>query len=122
MNKNRLASKISNALSESVCDSGDVALETISLRPNTNVAAMVSVLNERLGLTVSTLFLDAISERLYELLLESKKNESLILGLLEEVVKVGTNHSLSVTAAAQGSALALLVDRGALTYDLSKDL
>ena len=61
MNNNPLANKITSALSESVSDCGSVAIETISFRPSAEVAAMIAALNEVLGLTVSTMFLDAIS-------------------------------------------------------------
>ena len=87
MNKDPLASKITSALSESTSDCGSVAIETISFRPSAKLAAMITTLNEVLDQTVSTLFLDAISERLYALLLESKDNESLILDLLDDVVE-----------------------------------
>lgn len=120
MNKNPLASRISGALSESATDSGAADIEIVSFRPSAKVAAMISALNEVLGQPVSTLFLDAISERLYQLLLESKENESLILGLMDDVVEDRPGLSLSVKAAAQGSALALLASRGAVTYDISK--
>jgi hypothetical protein len=119
MNNNPLANKITSALSESVSDCGSVAIETISFRPSAEVAAMIAALNEVLGLTVSTMFLDAISERLCELLLESKDNESLILDLMDDVVEDNHGLSLSVKTSAQGSALALLVSRGAVGPNLS---
>jgi transcriptional regulator CtsR len=123
MNKNPLANKISSALSESASDSGAVAIEIISLRPSENVAAMITTLNEVIGQPVSTMFLDAISERLYELLVESKNNETLILGLLEDVVVESDWLSpLSVKPSAQGSALALLVKRSAVNLDLEEYL
>ncbi len=122
MNKNPPANKITSALSESVSDFGSVAIETISFRPSAKVAAMITALNEVLGQTVSTLFLDAISERFYELLLESKDNESLILDLLDDVVEDTRNFSLSVKTSAHGSVLALLVSRGAVGRDLSEHL
>lgn len=121
MNKNPLASKITSALSESVSDCGSVAIETISFRPSANFAEMITALNEVLGQTVSTLFLDAISEQLYERLLESKDNESLIIDLLDDVVEDTRTHlGLSVKTSAQGSALALLVSRGAVGRDYSE--
>lgn len=117
MTRDPLSTKIASALSDSVSDPA-VALEIISFRPaEKKVAAMITTLYEVLDLSVSTMFLDAISERLYALLLESKENEPLILGLLDEVVEDTRNLSLTVKTSAQGSALALLVSRGAVGYD-----
>lgn len=120
MTRHPLSTKIASALSDS--DSGAAALETISFRPSAEVAAMIAALHEVLDLTVSTMFLDAISERLCELLLESKDNESLILDLLDDVVEDNHGLSLSVKTSAQGSALALLVSRGAVGPDHSRYL
>lgn len=99
--KKTLASKIAVALNESISESESSQFETITLRPNEDVSAMIGALNELLRQPVSTLFVDEMSERLCELLLESKGNQSLILGLLEEPPQ-------------SGSALALLMRREAI--------
>ena len=103
--KRPLANKISLSLTESLSEDPNV-FDTITLRPSEDVAAMISALNELLRQPVSTLFVDEISERLCELILESKGNQS----LLQDVIDEPPQH---------GSALALLETSGAIraVYD-----
>ena len=93
MNK-PLATKIKLSLDDSLSasDSGD--FETITLRPNEDVAAMISALNELHRFTVSTLFVDAISEKLCELLIESKDNRSIVQEFLGQPLQPGSALSL----------------------------
>ena len=81
---------MNDSLSES--DSGD--FETITLRPNEDVAAMISALNELLRFTVSTLFVDEISEKLCELLLESKDNQTIVQEFIGQPLQSGSALSL----------------------------
>ena len=76
--KKPLASKITFSLNDSLSESDSGDFETITLRPDEDVAAMISALNELLRLTIATLFVDEISEKLCELLIESKNNQSLV--------------------------------------------
>lgn len=99
--KKPLASKITLSLNDSLSDSDSVAFDLITLRPKEDVAAMISALNELLHLPVSTLFVDEISEKLCDLLLESKDNQSLVQEFLDAPLQ-------------SGSALALLGNKGAI--------
>lgn len=99
--KKPLATKITLSLNESLSESDPDDFETITLRPNEDVSAMISALNELLRQPVSTLFVDEISERLCELILESKDNRSLLEGLIDAPPQ-------------QGSAMALLARCGAI--------
>ena len=101
--KKPLASKIKISLNDSLSESDSGDFETITLRPNEDVAAMISALNELLRLTISTLFVDEISERLCELLIESKDNKSIVQELLGQPLQ-------------PGSALSLLERMGAIHY------
>lgn len=99
-----LANKIALSLNESLADSD--AFETVTLRPNEAVSAMISALNELLRQPVSTLFIDEISQQLSDLILGSKENVSLVEGFLN-------------APPAPGSAIALLARRGVIreVYD-----
>jgi hypothetical protein len=99
--KRPLANKITLSLNESLSESDSDAFETITLRPNEDVSAMIGALNELLRQPVSTLFVDEISERLCELILKSKDNHSLVQGLIDEPPQ-------------HGSAMALLASSGAI--------
>lgn len=99
--KKPLASKFTLSLNDSLCDSDSAPFEMITLRPNEDVAAMISALNELLRHPVSTLFVDEISEKLCDLLLESKDNQSLVQELLDGPIQ-------------PGSAVFLLASRGAI--------
>jgi hypothetical protein len=99
--KKPLASKITLSLNDSLSESDSDAFETITLRPNENVAAMISALNELLRLPVSTLFVDEISAKLCDLLIESKDNQSIVQEFLDEPLQ-------------SGSALSLLESKGAI--------
>jgi len=92
--KNPLASKIKLSLNDSLSESDSGDFETITLRPNEDVAAMISALNELIRLTVSTLFVDEISEKLCELLIESKDNQSLVQEFLGQPLQPGSAVSL----------------------------
>ena len=92
--KNPLASKIKLSLSDSLSESESGDFETITLRPNEDVAAMISALNELLRLTVSTLFVDEISEKLCELIIESKDNQSIVQELIRQTLQPGSALSL----------------------------
>lgn len=92
--KKPLANKITLSLNESLSESDSDIFETITLRPNEDVSAMIGALNELLRQPVSTLFVDEISERLCELLLESKDNQSLLLDLLNEPPQSGSALAL----------------------------
>ena len=102
--KKPLANKITLSLNESLSESD--TFETITLRPNEDVSAMIGALNELLRQPVATLFVDELSERLCEMLLESQDNQSLLLDSLDEPPQTG-------------SALSLLMRRGAIreVYD-----
>lgn len=99
--KRPLANKITLSLNESLSESDPNVFETITLRPNEDVSAMIAALNELLRQPVSTLFVDEISERLCELILESKDNQTLLQDLMDEPPQ-------------HGSAMALLVRSGAI--------
>ena len=99
--KKPLASKIKFSLIDSLSESESGDFETITLRPDEDVAAMISALNELLRFTVSTMFVDEISERLCELLIESKDNQSLVQEFLGQPIQ-------------SGSALSLLERKGAI--------
>ena len=99
--KKSLANKISSVLNESITGSDSASYETISLRPAGDVAALITAINEVLHQPVLTLFTDEISQKLCELLLQSRENEALILNLLDEPPE-------------QGSALAELLKKGAV--------
>jgi len=96
-----LASKITLSLNDSLSDSDSVAFEMITLRPTEDVAAMISGLNELLRQPVSSLFVDEISEKLCDLILESTDNQSLVQEFFDEPLQLG-------------SALSLLRSRGAI--------
>lgn len=96
-----LASKITNALSDSVTSSSSAQYETISFRPPEFMAALITAISELFDQPVINLFADEISKNLYEFLLTSKDNESLILDLLEEEPD-------------KGSALWLLIQKSAI--------
>ena len=106
--KKPLASKIKFSLIDSLSESESGDFETITLRPNEDVAAMISALNELLRVTVTTLFVDEISEKLCELLIESKDNQSLVQEFLGQPLQ-------------PGSALSLLERKGAF-HDQVSDL
>ena len=97
--KRPLASKITLSLNESLSEDPNV-FDTITLRPNEDVSAMIAALNELLRQPVSTLFVDEISERLCELILESKDNQSLIQGLIDEPPQHGSAMGLLATSGA----------------------
>ena len=99
--KKPLARKIKLSLNDSLFESDLDVFETITLRPNEDVAAMISALNELLRFTVSTLFVDEISEKLCELLIESKDNQSIVQKFLDQPLQ-------------PGSALSLLESKGAI--------
>lgn len=99
--KKSLARKIKVSLDDTLLELDSDIFETITLRPNEDVAAMISALNELLRLPVSTLFADEISEKLSELLIESKDNQSIVQELLDEPIQ-------------SGSALSLLASKGAV--------
>lgn len=99
--KKPLANKITNSLNDSLSNTESDAFETITLRPNGDVSAMIVALNQLLHMPVSTLFVDEISEKLCELLLDSKDNQSIIEKLIDSPPQ-------------SGSALALLTRRGAI--------
>ena len=107
MNKT-LARKIKLSLNDSLSESDSGEFETITLRPDEDVAAMISALNELLRFTVSTMFVDEISEKLCELLVESKDNQSLVQEFLDEPIQ-------------PGSALSLLERKGAI-QNVASDL
>lgn len=92
--KKTLASKIKLSLNDSLSETDSDAFETITLRPNEDVGAMISALNELLRLPVSTLFVDEISKKLCDLLLESKDNQSIIQEFLDEPLQAGSALSL----------------------------
>ena len=92
--KKTLASKIKLSLNDSLSEADSDAFETITLRPNEDVGAMISALNELLRLPVSTLFVDEISKKLCDLLLESKDNQSIIQEFLDEPLQAGSALSL----------------------------
>lgn len=96
-----LASKITNALSDSVTSSSSAQYETISFRPPEKIAALITAINEIFEQPVINLFTDEISQKLCNILLSSKDNESLILDLLDE----GPD---------KGSALWLLINKSAI--------
>ena len=87
MNKT-LARKIKLSLNDSLSESDSGEFETITLRPDEDVAAMISALNELLRFTVSTMFVDEISEKLCELLVESKDNQSLVQEFLLSLIHI----------------------------------
>ena len=92
--KKPLARKIDLSLNDSLSESDSADFETITLRPSEDVAAMIGALNELLRFTVSTLFVDEISEKLCELLFESKNNQSLIQEFLGQPLQYGSALSL----------------------------
>ncbi|QDA57013.1 hypothetical protein [Thermomonas aquatica] len=92
--KKTLASKIKLSLNDSLSEADSDAFETITLRPNEDVGAMISALNELLRLPVSTLFVDEVSKKLCDLLLESKDNQSIIEEFLDEPLQAGSVLSL----------------------------
>lgn len=92
--KKTIARKIDISLNDSLSESDSADFETITLRPNEDVAAMISALSELLRVTVSTLFLDDISEKLCELLIESKDNQSLIEEFISQPLQPGSAMSL----------------------------
>ena len=92
--KKPLARKINLSLNDSLSESDSGDFETITLRPNEDVAAMISALNELLRFTVTTMFVDEISEKLCELLLESKDNQSIVKELIGQPLQSGSALSL----------------------------
>ena len=92
--KKTLASKIKLSLNDSLSETDSDAFETITLRPNEDVGAMISALNELLRLPVSTLFVDEISKKLCDLLLESKDNQSIVQELIRQTLQPGSALSL----------------------------
>lgn len=88
--KSPLTNRISHSLNESLSESDSNIFETITLRPNEDVSAMIGTLNELLRLPVSTLFFDEISEWLCEALLESKANKAILLEFLDEQLQPGS--------------------------------
>ena len=88
--KKPLASKIKFSLIDSLSESESGDFETITLRPDEDVAAMFSALNELLRFTVSTMFVDEISEKLFELLIESKDNQSLLEEFIGQPLESGS--------------------------------
>lgn len=100
--KKPLANKIASALSDSVSEMDSAVYETITLRPAEDVSAMITAINEvlRQQQPVLTMFVDEISEKLCELLLDSKGNQSLVQEVFNEPLQ-------------SGSALSLLMTRGA---------
>ena len=92
--KKPLARKIKLSLNDSLFESDSGDFETISLRPSEDVAAMINALNELLRFTVSTLFVDEISEKLCELLIESKDNHTIVQEFLGRSLQPGSALSL----------------------------
>jgi hypothetical protein len=111
--KKPLASKITLSLNDSLSDADSDAFEMITLRPKEDVAAMISALNELLRQPISTLFVDEISEKLCELLLESTDNESLIQEFLDEPLQPGSALSLLE----REGAIQDVADAIAITFD-----
>lgn len=111
--KKPLASKITLSLNDSLSDSDSGAFEMITLRPKEDVAAMISALNELLRQPVSTLFVDEISEKLCDLLLESKDNQELLQKLLDEPLQPGSALSLLE----RKGAIQDVADASAITFD-----
>lgn len=98
--KRSLVNKISLSLNESLSESNSDGFEMITLRPNEDVSAMITALNVLLRQPVSTLFVDDISERLCELILESKDNQSLLQDLMDEPPQHGSAMELLVRSGA----------------------
>ena len=96
-----LASKITNALNSSVTSSSTAEYETISFRPPERIGALITTINEIFGQPVLNMFTDEISQKLCDILLYSKDNESMILDLLDEEPD-------------RGSALWLLIKKSAV--------
>lgn len=92
--KKPLARKIDLSLNDSLSESDSGDFETITLRPDEDVAAMISALNELLRFTVSTMFVDEISEKLCELLIEGKDNQSIVQEFLGLPLQPGSALSL----------------------------
>ncbi len=101
--KKPLARKITLSLNENLSETSSDSFETITLRPEKDVAAMIGALNKLLHTPVSSIFVDEISEKLCTLLLESKANQSIVEKFLDEPIQ-------------PGSAMALLMSKGAI-YD-----
>ena len=106
--KKPLARKIDLSLKDSLSESDSGDFETITLRPDEDVAAKISALNELLRFTVSTMFIDEISEKLCDLLIENKDNQSLVQEFLGQQLQ-------------SGSALSLLERKGAI-QNVASDL
>ena len=102
--KKPLARKITLSLNDSLSETNSDGFETITLRPKADVAAMISALNKLLHTPVSNMFVDAISEKLSTLLLESKANQSIVEKFLDAPIQ-------------PGSAMALLMSKGAIHDD-----
>lgn len=98
--KKPIANKIKLALSDTLSGADPGDFETITLRPSEDVGAMISALNQLLGLPVSTLFADEISEKLCQLLAESKENQSIVEDMLDEPIQAGSALSLLVSTGA----------------------
>lgn len=103
--KKPLARKITLSLNDSLSETSLDSFETITLRPKEDVAAMIGALNKLLHIPVSSIFVDAISEKLCTLLLESKANQSIVEKFLDEPIQ-------------PGSAIALLMSKGAIQVEL----
>ncbi len=99
------ARKITLSLNDSLSETSLDSFETITLRPKEDVAAMIGALNKLLHIPVSSIFVDAISEKLCTLLLESKANQSIVEKFLDEPIQ-------------PGSAIALLMSKGAIQVEL----
>lgn len=105
--KRSIANKVASVLDEGAGGADSASYETISLRPAADVAALITAINEVLHQPVLTLFTDDISQKLLELLLQSRDNEALILDLLDQPPE-------------QGSALSELLKKGAV-FDACPD-
>lgn len=103
MKKNH-SSELYASLSSSSVESNSIDFETLSLRIPHRISAIVQALNIGFQKPVLTLFTDRISHHLAERLLDSVKNEPLIL---EE----------AVNGIQPDSALDLLFNSGAITHD-----
>ncbi|WP_343351576.1 hypothetical protein [Pseudomonas sediminis] len=97
-------SKLYALLSAASMEGDKHDFETLSLRISKRNSAMIQALTTAFQRPALTLLTDSISQNIAEALIVSADNESLIL----DEIKEGVQH---------GSALSILFDYGAITYD-----
>lgn len=97
MNKS-ITDIINHSLDESFPDPD--LFETVTLRPGESVSAMIASLNELLRHPVSTMFVDEISQFLYQRILQGADNQFLLQDLVDAPPQPGSALDLLIQAGA----------------------